>query len=640
MSYVREMVAFSMREALDVGNKTRKQLLEELAAAQSRLNELEQITDAGNRVEAVAPSAETHFAHLLRDTRIANLLFDPDGDLISASVSGPGVLSVADYQAAVRDSLFDSSIWTPQIRARLANGEVLRVRITVDVSGRGQAARWPKGVAHLESTVSSLGPQGYLVQVQDITQEIESKAALREREIFFRSVFQAIPYPTVVWRHTGGGNFVLHFFNGSAQTVTEGKLAQYEGATLDEFYSHQPSFAERVRRCFETGEPTSEELAYTFKTTGRTHFIRITTAKVGHEYVIDSTTDFTELKQTQEALLENEARFRRLLDNAPDIVYRLALKPAPHYEYISPAIETITGYSPQEMMADLTLAGERVYPDDRKPPPADLSEIPAVGAPNLFRLIRKDGRVVWMEHRYVIVYEDGEPVALEGIGRDVTAEVEARQVLERSLNEKRMLIQEVHHRVKNNLGILGSLIELQAATVADSAARDILRDTQSRILSVARVHEALYNTGEDAAHIDVADYVSRLGAELREAYGGQGVEIEYDLVHYPVSQQRAIHFGLLVNELISNAFKHAFPGNTTGRLSVCLGKIDDHLSLVVRDNGVGLPADFNPQASASLGLQVVDMLVEQMSGTVTYLSTLGMGTEVRVEIPTAQLTNG
>ncbi len=245
-----------MREAVEVGNKTRKQLLEELAAAQSRLNELEAFEDTPNRVENRAPGGESHFAHLFRDARVANLLFDPLGNLVSAN-AGNGMLSAGEYQRAVRESLFESAAWTPEIRSRLANGEVLRLRITVDLGGgqngdlQGRTA--PKGVAHLESTVSSLGMQGYLVQVQDITQEVESKAALRERETFFRSVFQAIPSPTIVWRHAGNNHFVLHFYNTSANLATDAHLGEYEGADLDRFYAHEPEFAARVRRTFETG---------------------------------------------------------------------------------------------------------------------------------------------------------------------------------------------------------------------------------------------------------------------------------------------------------------------------------------------------------------------------------------------------
>lgn len=633
-----------MREAVEVGNKTRKQLLEELAAAQSRLNELETVQDAPNRVENGSPTGESHFAHLFRDARVANLLFDPLGNLVSAN-TGSGTLSEDEYQRAIRESLFQGAMWTEDIRARLASGEVLRFRITVDVGNRVQAVEarpstWPKGVAHLEATVSSLGLQRYLVQVQDITQEVESKAALRERESFFRSVFQAIPSPCVVWRHVGEGRLVLHFYNSAARALSNGGLAELEGQTVEEVYAHEPEFAERVRHSFVTGESITSEKEYSFRTTGQKRYIRITSAKVGPEYVVESVADLTELKQAQEALAENEARFRRLLDNAPDIVYRVTLKPETRYEYISPAAESITGYTPEELMSDLTLAGTRVYPEDRTDPPASPDLMPPVGGPQLFRWIRKDGEVIWLEHRYVMVYEDGEPVALEGISREVTAQVEARRVLERSLNEKQLLLQEVHHRVKNNLGILSSLIELQAATLADARLRAILRDTQNRIMSVARVHEALYSTGEDTSHIDLADYVSRLGAELREAYGGQGVVIEYEMVSYALSQQRAIHFGLLVNELISNALKHAFPGHgpRPARIDVCLAEVNGSLRLVVQDNGTGLPQDFNPQATNSLGVQVVAMLVDQMEGTVEYFSAPGAGTEVRVIIPKAQLS--
>ncbi len=112
------------------------------------------------------------------------------------------------------------------------------------------------------------------------------------------------------------------------------------------------------------------------------------------------------------------------------------------------------------------------------------------------------------------------------------------------------------------------------------------------------------------------------------------------MVHYALSQQRAIHFGLLVNEMISNAFKHAFPGPQNGSacIQVCISEMNGTLSLIVQDNGVGLPDDFDPQTTRSLGVQVIEMLVEQMEGTVLYQSRPGAGTEVRVEIPKSQLS--
>jgi PAS domain S-box-containing protein len=640
-------------EVFELANKTRKQLLDELEAAQTRIEELETTKGGWNRVSPSQPSGETHFARLFREARITNLLFDGDGNLLSANVDALNKLGLVEYQAALRQSLFQSAYWTPEMRARLAAGEVLRVHLTLEV---GAASLPPKAVpgvapmtsatpsvAHLESTVSALGESAYLVQVHDITTEVQSKAALKERETFFRSVFQAIPYPTAVWRHVEGDKFVLHFYNSSADTATHGRLKEFEGIDLDEFYSHAPDFAERVKEAWRTGQPVGAEQPYTFRTTGEERYIRITSAKVSAEYVIDSMTDLTELKRVQEALVENEARFRRLLDNAPDIVYRLALKPEVKYEYISPAATEVTGFTPEELMSDLAFAATRIDPEDQRDPPAAIDDLPERGEPQLLRWRHKDGRTIWLEHRYVVVRDDyGRSVAIEGISRDVTAQVEARHVLERSLNEKEMLLQEVHHRVKNNLAILSSLLELQAVTLDDAGLRDIVRDTQARILSVARVHEALYQTG-DVAGIDLGEYVSRLTGALREAYvAGQGVEVEYALDRYVVSQHRAIHFGLMVNELISNAFKHAFPPDSeqAGRVRVTLREAGDALRLVVQDDGIGLPAGFDFGTVDSLGMQVVAMLVEQMSGEIQYDSAPGKGTRALVVIPKRELENG
>ena len=140
----------------------------------------------------------------------------------------------------------------------------------------------------------------------------------------------------------------------------------------------RPTFQCAVRESFATGLPVVAEQKYTLRTTGEERYIRITSAKVGHEYVIDSMTDLTELKSVQDALAENEARFRRLLENAPDIVYRLALKPTIHYEYISPAASAVTGFTPEELMSDLTFAATRIFPEDRSEPPASLRRVARV----------------------------------------------------------------------------------------------------------------------------------------------------------------------------------------------------------------------------------------------------------------------
>ena len=171
--------------------------------------------------------------------------------------------------------------------------------------------------------------------------------------------------------------------------------------------------------------------------------------------------------------------------------------------------------------------------------------------------------------------------------------------------------------------------------------REIVRDTQNRILSVARVHEALYQTGGDAG-INLGTYLRRLGEELAEAYLGQGAHVEYDLARCIVSQQRAIHFGLMVNELVSNSFKHAFPSDLDrpARVRLTLREDANAVCVGVEDNGVGLPSGFRVESAETLGVQVVAMLVEQMNGKMTTVSSAGEGTQVEVEIPKSELLNG
>ena len=489
---------------LETETKTRQQLIAELIAAQGRVSELE-------------AAGEAHFAYLIHGAEIAHFLFSPDGELASANIAGLQIPGATQFARAIRKSLFESAHWTPELRGRLADGEVLRLRVTLDRPDSGAGAPDPSpeasDVIHLECTVSSLGEQGYAVQAHDVTEQVQSKAALRDRELFFRSTFQAIPYPTLVWKHAGRDRFTLYFYNASAADYSRGQLKALEGADLDEFYSHAPEFPRRIRQSCRTGQPISVEQPYTLRSTGEERFIRFTSAGVGRDYVLDSLTDLTELRQTQEAL------------------------------------------------------------------------------------------------------------------------VTARQALERSLAEKELLLHEIHHRVKNNLSLLNSLLDLQAAVLENDRLRAILRDTQNRILSVARVHEALYSAS-DVTQIDLALYIGRLGSELREALAGPGIEMEYDLDRYCVSQEGAIYYGLLVNELISNAFKHAFPASLdrAGRVKVSLHVRDDCIELIVKDDGIGLPPGFSPEQSSSLGVHVVAMLVEQMDGSVTYESQPGRGTVVRVQI--------
>jgi two-component sensor histidine kinase len=194
-----------------------------------------------------------------------------------------------------------------------------------------------------------------------------------------------------------------------------------------------------------------------------------------------------------------------------------------------------------------------------------------------------------------------------------------------SLEEKDALLKEVHHRVKNNMQLISSLLSLQAARIADPAVAELLEDSRNRIRSMSLVHENLYQAG-NFSKISMASHIQSLCAHLSHAYGTvrQHTEFTIEVSDLYLDINQAISCGLIVNELVSNALKHAFPDERAGRVRVELRPLDGHrLVLAVSDDGVGLPLELDLAHLDSLGLQLVHDLTEQLHGTIEVSRDLG-----------------
>lgn len=186
--------------------------------------------------------------------------------------------------------------------------------------------------------------------------------------------------------------------------------------------------------------------------------------------------------------------------------------------------------------------------------------------------------------------------------------------LEAALRGKEVLLRELQHRVKNNLQVIASLFSLQARYVPESRYRDILEEGRNRVMSIALAHENLYRS-KDLSRIDFADYVRNLVSHLQAAFGSgvcAVVETELDPITVPVDV--AIPCGLIVNELVTNAFKHAFPAGRAGTIRVCLHNREGHCLLAVSDDGVGMPPGVDLGKTDSLGLDLVSILSGQIGG--------------------------
>jgi two-component sensor histidine kinase len=197
-----------------------------------------------------------------------------------------------------------------------------------------------------------------------------------------------------------------------------------------------------------------------------------------------------------------------------------------------------------------------------------------------------------------------------------------------------VLLKEIHHRVKNNLQVISSLLALQARAAGDPRTRALLGESRDRVRSMALIHEKLYETGS-ARGLSFAAYVRDLATHLRHSYAGnsESVQLVIDVEDVSLDLDLSVPCGLIITELLSNALKHAFPGGRAGTVRVAFQREGDRFALSVGDDGVGLPDEVNPHAPGSLGLRIVQMLVEQIRGAVEVLP--GPGATFRVTYPSA-----
>jgi PAS domain S-box-containing protein len=346
---------------------------------------------------------------------------------------------------------------------------------------------------------------------------------------------------------------------------------------------------------------------------------------------------FRRVEDLQQLAL-SERRYRTLVETPTFVV--MLMDPEGNYLYVSPQIEKWLGYSPSAFYQDANLGSSIVHPEDTAP----IAPLVATGTrehrETEFRWQHQDGHFLWAAGSIFPIYEHPED---EQIGRlsmfqvvvqDITERKMAEDTIHTSLKEKEVLLKEIHHRVKNNLQIISSLLHLQALRLEDTGLGHVFDDSQLRIRSMALIHEELYKSA-DLARIDFPAYTERLVVDLFDSFGpsARGIRHKTDMDASLMTIDRAIPLGLIVNELVSNALKYAF-NEAAGQVAVSLRDRGDGLELIVADDGTGLPDDLlaggleNP---TTLGLILVNSLVSQLKGELS--ATNESGAVFRIWMP-------
>jgi two-component sensor histidine kinase len=223
---------------------------------------------------------------------------------------------------------------------------------------------------------------------------------------------------------------------------------------------------------------------------------------------------------------------------------------------------------------------------------------------------------------------------------DITERVEVEEHIKASLYEKELLLKEIHHRVKNNLQVISSMLSLQSMKIMDEDLKAMFQESQGRVQTMAIVHEKMYQS-PDLSKIGFADYLKDLTNELFSSYGIDTTRIRSNVhvADIKLGVDVAIPCGLIVNELISNSLKHAFPNGEEGEINVDLVQYNgDRFNLVVSDNGVGFPKDIDFKKMESLGLRLVNTLVDQLKGTIELEN--NEGTKFKIEFSAPEKYKG
>jgi PAS domain S-box-containing protein len=364
--------------------------------------------------------------------------------------------------------------------------------------------------------------------------------------------------------------------------------------------------------------------------------------------VLAMITDITSRKHAEEektrliaSLQENEERLRLALDAARMGIWEWNI--LTKQVSWSDRNEQLFGIAPGSFRGTYDAFLESVHPEDRELVNQSISRAVAQKLPyeQEYRIVWPDGSIHWMVVKSQLFDdESGKTVRMIGTTLDISDAVAAatqrkrtEEQIKASLKEKEVLLKEIHHRVKNNLQIISSLLNLQSESIKDTRILDIFKEGQNRIDSMALIHEKLYQS-EDLDRVDFPEYIQELASNLYYSYeaGSKDIALTINVDNVQLGIDTAIPCGLIINELVSNSLKYAFPSGRSGEIIIDLHWQDDtELILRVSDNGIGFPQNIDFKNTKSLGLQLVIALTNQLDGNIEL--NRDIGTEFKLKFP-------
>ncbi len=471
---------------------------------------------------------------------------------------------------------------------------------------------------------------GHFGVQRDISDRKKTEAALKESEERFRQLAEHIE--SVFWMVNVQPQEIIYISPGYEKIWGRSCADLYE---YGHFFAESihPEDRSRVMATFTKQVVSEDDMEYRIvRPDGEIRWIRDRAFPIknlaGQVYrVVGIAEDISARKQAEKAIRESEERFRQLAENIQDSFWLVSAE-LTDLLYLSPAYEQIWGRSREELYADPLKWMECVYPEDKPLLQEAMGRVlQGESTSTEYRIFWPDGTMRWVCDRAFPIYDDesGKIYRIAGICEDISDRKLTEARIQGALREKEVLLKEIHHRVKNNMQVVSSLLQLQAQYIEDEPTLALFEESQTRIHSMALIHEQLYQS-ENLDRIDLPIYVENLVANLYQSFGCGSNSIQFNLNVDPIflNIETAIPCGLIINELVSNSLKYAFTQSLAGEININFHEItSQQFHLSIQDNGSGFPADFDVENAETLGVRLVRMLTHQLEGTLVIDSQCG-----------------
>lgn len=591
---------------MGTGKKTREQLLHEIKELRRKISELEKSESQSRQEQIKWKESEERFRSLSKAS-FEGIVLHKKGKILDANETFAQMFGY-DLKEIIGMNVVELAApeWRDVVKENVLSGR----EEPYEAEGMRKDGSIFPGELHGKQ-IKYKDREVRITAVRDLTAQKKAEQALKESEEKYSLVVENSNDAIII--HRDG---IIQFANSMSSRYTGVHHHELIGKPMTD-YVH-PDYKKKVLDNFskrKAGEEVENiyEIAIVRKD-GSFFPAEINVSLVqyqGEPAGLVFIRDITQRKKTEDAILESEGKFRDIFETAGEGILYSTLEGK--VVEVNSKAEEILSIPQKEIVGRHAMALAHKF----------LS----------FKNVKKVGPIVQkvLKGKYVGSFELDYDSKVLGVNpafnpkskriiliiTDITSQKKAEEKIKKSLEEKEVLLKEIHHRVKNNMQVISSLINIQARRIEDEKAREVFKDTRNRVMSMALVHERLYRS-EDLAGIDFKIYIERMSVHLMSYYRdvSQNIELKTDVEGILLDITKAVPLGLITNELLTNSLKHAFPKSKKGKITIDFHKKGKTYHLNIGDNGRGFPKELDFRKAESMGMDLVNSLTKQINGRI------------------------